>query len=297
MVGRALVNSAPHDVALVTATRAELDLTSPDQVTHFFSRHQLDAVILAAAKVGGIENQTGFLLENLKIQNCVLEIASKLTVPNLIFLGSSCIYPRMAPSPIKESSLMTGPLEKTNEAYAIAKIAGIKLVNSIHEEFGLNYFSLMPTNLYGPNDNFDKKSSHVPAALMRRFHEAKILNRREVIVWGSGDPFREFMHVKDLARACWSFLNIEGVGGELINIGTGTDISIANFASLLAEIIGYKGKISYDTSKPDGTPKKLLDVSKAHSYGWRHEVELKTGLSETYDWFLSAFEKGDVRGF
>ena len=240
--------------------------------------------------------QKEFLVENLVIQNNLMIGAEKSGVRNLVFLGSSCIYPQLAPQPIKENSLLTGPLEPTNEGYAIAKIAGIRLCRAIYDQDDLNFFSLMPTNLYGPNDNFDEFTSHVPAALIRKFHEAKINNQSEVVVWGTGTPRREFMHVNDMARACWYMLD-QDVGGELINIGTGEDLTIADFAKLIANVVGYEGKITFDSSKPDGTPRKLLDVSKAHSYGWKHTVELEDGLRQTYSWFVDALAKGEVRGY
>ncbi len=275
-------------------------LSSETAMNHFFEEEDIDVVILAAAKVGGIgansKFQKEFLVENLQIQNSIMVAAAKNLVQNFIFLGSSCIYPRMAPQPITESSLLTGPLEPSNEGYALAKIAGIRLARAIHDQDGLNYFALMPTNLYGSNDNFDNFSSHVPAALMRKFHEAKLNGIPQVVVWGSGKPRREFMHVDDMARACWHMLN-QDVGGELINIGTGEDVSIADFATLMAKVVGYEGKIIYDTSKPDGTPRKLLDVSKAHSYGWKYEIELEEGLEQTYAWFVDALAKGEVRGY
>jgi GDP-L-fucose synthase len=262
--------------------------------------HKPDLIVLAAGRVGGIgansHHQKDFLLENLTIQNNVISAASKTGVENLIFLGSSCIYPRLAPQPIKEESLLTGPLEPTNEGYALAKIAGIRLCKAIFEEEGLNYFSLMPTNMYGPNDNFDLENSHLPAALMRRFHEAKGSGIKEVKIWGTGTPRREFMHSNDLAKACW-FMSKKQAGGELINIGTGRDMQISNFAELMANVVGYEGDIAYDSSKPDGSPQKVLDVSKIESYGWRSEIELKAGLEETYSWFKDALEKGGLRGY
>ena len=236
------------------------------------------------------------MLENLKIQNAVISAASQAKISNLVFLGSSCIYPKLAPQPLNESSLLTGALEETNEGYAIAKIAGIRLCKAIYDQDGSNFFSLMPTNLYGENDNFDLAASHVPAALMRKFHDAKVSNQSEVVVWGTGTPRREFMHVDDMARACWFMLDKE-VGGELVNIGTGEDISIAEFAVLMARVVGYEGKIVFDNSYPDGTPQKLLDVSKAHSYGWKHEIGLDVGLRQTYLWFVNALSKGEVRGY
>ncbi len=254
---------------------------------------------MAAAKVGGIEanatHQKDFLLENLKIQNAVMEAASILGIENLLFLGSSCIYPKLAPQPLSENSLLSGSLEPTNEGYAIAKIAGIKLCRSIFQEQGLKYFSLMPTNLYGPNDNYDPRVSHVPAALMRKFHEAKTSGAGEVVVWGSGTPRREFMHVDDMADASWYMLD-QNVGGELINVGTGQDIEIGEFAKLVAKVVGFEGKIVYDSSKPDGTPRKVLDVSKIQSYGWKYKIDLEDGLEMTYAWYLDALKKGEVRG-
>jgi GDP-L-fucose synthase len=284
----------------VVATRTELNLENPKEVSKFLESKNIETVILAAAQVGGIgansSNQMNFLLNNLKIQNSVIESAARLEIPNFVFLGSSCIYPKLAPQPIREESLLSGFLEPTNEGYALAKIAGIRLCKAVFDEKGLNYFSLMPTNLYGPNDNFDLEWGHVPAALMRKFHEAKISNQNQVIVWGTGKPKREFMHVDDMASAVWQMLG-KNVGGELINIGTGKDVSIHDFATTMANVIGYKGEIIFDTTKPDGTPRKLLDVSKAHSYGWRYQIELEDGLDQTYSWFMQALKKGEVRGY
>ena len=300
MVGRALARTAPSEIELFTPSRSDLDFADSYQVFNYFKTVKASGLILAAAKVGGIHanssNQYSFLLDNLRIQNAVIDCALRTGIKNLVFLGSSCIYPRDASQPIRESSLLNGPLEPTNEGYALAKIAGIRLCKAIHDQESLNYFSLMPTNLYGPNDNYDKFASHVPAALMRKFREAKKNHEPEVIVWGSGTPRREFMHVDDMARACWYMLD-QDVGGELINIGTGEDISIADFALLMAKIVGYEGKIVYDATKPDGTPRKLLDVSKAHSYGWKHQIELEDGLRQTYAWFVDALAKGEVRGY
>ena len=284
----------------MVATRTELNLENPKEVSKFLESKNIETVILAAAQVGGIgansSNQMNFLLNNLKIQNSVIESAARLEIPNFVFLGSSCIYPKLAPQPIREESLLSGFLEPTNEGYALAKIAGIRLCKAVFDEKGLNYFSLMPTNLYGPNDNFDLEWGHVPAALMRKFHEAKISNQNQVIVWGTGKPKREFMHVDDMASAVWQMLG-KNVGGELINIGTGKDVSIHDFATTMANVIGYKGEIIFDTTKPDGTPRKLLDVSKAHSYGWRYQIELEDGLDQTYSWFMQALKKGEVRGY
>lgn len=300
LVGSAILRKAPIEERLVVASRSELNLECPAEVMKFLTEKKVDTVILAAARVGGIaansSHQMDFLLENLKIQISVIESAMKLQIPKLVFLGSSCIYPKHATQPIKENSLLTGPLEATNDGYAIAKIAGVRLCRAIYDEQGLNYFSLMPTNLFGQNDNFDLKSSHVPAALMRRFHEAKIAGEPKVSVWGSGSPRREFMHVDDMAEAIWFMVN-KPSGGELINVGTGADMEIRSFAQLIAEVVGFTGEIVYDTSKPDGTPRKLLDVSKIHSYGWHHQIELKEGLRQTYSWFIDALGKGVVRGY
>lgn len=300
MVGSALFQNAPAEVDLITAERSEIDITDTFQVSKFLEVNQVDSVILAAAKVGGIGAnsifQKDFLYQNIEIQNSVLMAAANLSIANLIFLGSSCIYPRLSPQPIAETSLLSGPLEPTNEGYALAKIAGIRLAKAIHDEDHLNFFSLMPTNLYGPNDNFDIRTSHVPAALIRKFHEAKIANNPEVVVWGSGSPRREFMHAYDLADACW-FLLTKDLGGELINIGTGIDLPISKFAEMIAKVVGFEGKIVYDRSKPDGPPRKLLDVSKIHSLGWRHRISLEDGIKQTYEWFLDALKDGKVRGF
>ena len=300
MVGSALIKLAPSNIDLITINHSELDLRDEEKVMSFLHRNKPELLILAASKVGGISAnsrmQKDFLLENLMIQNSVMNSALLNGVHTLIFLGSSCIYPRLAAQPISEKSLLTGQLEPTNEGYALAKIVGVKLCNAISSENDMNYFSLMPTNLYGPNDNFSLEDGHVPAALMRRFHEAKIGGHLSVKVWGSGKPQREFMHVDDLANACW-FLAKKNLGGELINVGTGVDIGIAEFAKLMASVVGYTGKIEFDSSKPDGSPRKLLDVSKVHSLGWQHKIRLEEGLSTTYKWFTDALEKGEVRGY
>lgn len=300
LVGSALVRNAPIDYELITADRKNLDLTDKIAVHDFLKATKPDAVILAAAKVGGIsansKHQKDFLLTNLEIQDAVIDSAANNGIPNLIFLGSSCIYPKLAPQPISESALLTGPLEPTNEGYALAKIAGIRLCKAISEEQNLNYFSLMPTNLYGQNDNYDLEASHVPAALMRRFHEAKEKGIAQVDIWGTGAPKREFMHADDMASATWYMLEV-GAPGELINVGTGEDLTIRDFSILMAEVVGYEGKINFDTSKPDGTPRKLLDVSKIHALGWRHKIDLRAGLNQTYDWFKQAIKNGEIRGF
>lgn len=297
LVGRNLCESAPDKYEIITT---ELDLRDKEKVRAFLSQNGPDVVILAAARVGGIaansKYQSDFLIQNLEIQNSVIGAARELQIQKLLFLGSSCIYPRLAPQPIPESSILTGPLEPTNEGYAIAKIAGVRLVHAIHQELGLDYFSLMPTNLYGPYDNFDKESSHVPPAIMRKFHDAKISGANEVVLWGTGSPRREFMHVKDLVLACWYLLDQE-IGGELINVGTGEDLEIKEFATIMAKIVGYEGEVIYDSSRPDGTPRKLLDVTKIHSLGWHHTIELEDGLTQTYEWFKEAFNKGELRGY
>ena len=300
MVGSALKRTATSNIEVSTAPRNSLDLSDASQVLSYLEKSEPEAIILAAARVGGIgansSHQKDFLLTNLKIQNAVIEAAAKLKIPKLLFLGSSCIYPRLAEQPITEDSLLTGPLEPTNEGYALAKIAGIRLCRAVFEEEGLKYFSLMPTNLYGPNDNFDYEASHVPAALMRRFHEAKERKESVVSIWGSGNPRREFLHVDDMAQACWFMLG-KANGGELLNVGTGEDVTIKEFAQEMADCVGFKGELHFDLSKPDGSPRKLLNVDKIHSLGWKHNVDLGTGLKMTYEWFKSALGRGEVRGY
>jgi GDP-L-fucose synthase len=300
LVGSALLRKIPDRFEVVTTARSELDLENFKAVHRFLRENQIDGVVLAAAYVGGIgvnsKKQSDFLLRNLKIQNSVIEAAALCEIPKMIFLGSSCVYPKLAPQPISENSLLTSKLEPTNEGYAIAKIAGMRLCQALFEEKSLHYISLMPSNLYGPNDNYNLATSHVPAALMRKFHEAKMSGASKVVVWGSGTPRREFLHVDDLADACWFFIE-KDLGGELINIGSGEDISILDFAKLMARIVGYEGEIVFDTKLPDGTPKKLLNVNKALSLGWKYEIELEIGLTRTYMWFLEALAKGEIRGY
>jgi GDP-L-fucose synthase len=288
MVGSALVRKL-HEHGhnnLVLAISKELDLRDAQQVQAFFEREKPEYIFLAAAKVGGIvANNTyraEFLYDNLMIQNNVIHQAYRYGVKKLMFLGSSCIYPKMAPQPIKEEYLLTGPLEYTNEPYAIAKIAGIKMCDAYRDQYGCNFISVMPTNLYGPNDNYDLNNSHVLPALLRKFHEAKERGDAEVIVWGTGNPRREFLHADDLADACYFLMQNYNEPG-LINIGVGEDISIAELAQLVKEITGFEGSIKFDTSKPDGTPRKLLDVSKLHNLGWKERIGLREGIKKVYE--------------
>lgn len=269
-------------------TRAELDLRDAGAVNAFFAAEKPDYVVLAAAKVGGIQaNATypaDFLYDNLAIQNAVIHAAFRHGVRKLVFLGSSCIYPKFAPQPIREGSLLTGVLEPTNEAYAIAKIAGLKLCAALRQQHGFDAVSLMPTNLYGPGDNFDLETSHVIPALMRKAHEAKLAGARTLGVWGSGRPLREFLHVDDLADAVLFALD-RYEAPEPLNVGTGEDLAIADAARLIADVVGFSGELFFDPSKPDGTPRKVLDVSRLHDLGWHHRIALADGLAETYRWF------------
>jgi GDP-L-fucose synthase len=291
MVGSAIMRrlQAGGFVNLVTRDRAHLDLTDERLVGKFFAEEKPVMVILAAAKVGGIKANNDFpvefLIENLRIQNSVISAAHESGVRKLLFLGSSCIYPRDAPQPIPESALLTGPLEPTNEAYAIAKIAGVELCQSYAREYGANFISAMPTNLYGPNDDFDLETSHALAALLRKAHEAKVSGARELVVWGSGRPRREFLHVDDLAAAC-VFLLEKYDSPEILNVGCGEDISIRELAELICDIVGFEGDLEWDSTKPDGTPRKLLDVTKLNKLGWHATIALRDGIARTYDWFL-----------
>jgi GDP-L-fucose synthase len=274
---------------LITRTRQELDLTRQTQVEEFFDAEKPEVVIVSAAKVGGIlANNTyraDFIRDNLQIQTNLISAAHGAGVERLLFLGSSCIYPRDCPQPIKEDYLLSGPLEATNQPYAIAKIAGIELCDSMNRQYGTRYLSVMPTNLYGPGDNFDLQTSHVLPALIRRFHEAKERGDQSVTIWGTGKPMREFLYVDDLADACVHLLEkTESV--ELVNIGTGKDIAIGDLATLIAEVTGFQGTIERDTSKPDGTPRKLLDVSRLAKLGWQARTSLREGLERTYAWYL-----------
>jgi len=305
MVGGAILRQlqarkdAGETLALITRTHAELDLTSQVAVRDFMATEQPDVVILAAAKVGGImANNTypaDFIYENLMIECNVIHQAFAAGVKSLLQLGSSCIYPRAAQQPMAEDALLTGTLEPTNEPYAIAKIAGIKLCESYNRQHGVDYRSVMPTNLYGPGDNFHPQNSHVLPALIRRFHEAARDNLDEVVIWGTGKPMREFLHVNDMAEASLFVLDLpQDVYAantqpmlSHINVGTGTDVSIGELAQMVADVTGFKGKLGFDTTKPDGTMRKLMDVSRLADMGWRAQIDLKDGLQETYNWFLN----------
>jgi len=275
---------------IITRTSTELDLRNQEQVTRFFETEKPEYVFLAAAKVGGIHaNNTfraDFIYENLMIEANIIHAAANNHVAKLMFLGSSCIYPKMAPQPLKEDYLLTGPLEPTNEPYAIAKIAGIKLCEAYRSQYGCNFISVMPTNLYGYGDNYDLNNSHVLPALIRKMHEAKSNQASEVVVWGTGTPKREFLFADDLAEAC-IFLMQEYNGEQLVNIGTGEDLSIKELAHLVKDTVGFKGSIVFDSSKPDGTPRKLMDVSKLHSLGWKHTTTLPKGIELAYQDFLN----------
>jgi len=292
MVGSAVVRRLKIDgfANLLMRDRSQLDLTAQEAVRKFFQQERPEVVVFAAAKVGGIKANNDFpvefLLENLRIQNNVIAAAHETGVRKLLFLGSSCIYPKFAPQPIPESALLTGPLEPTNEAYAVAKIAGIKLCQAFSREYGANFVSAMPTNLYGPNDNFDLETSHVLAALLRKAHEAKTNKARELVVWGSGKPRREFLHVDDAASACL-FLLQKYDSPEIINVGCGEDISIRELAERICDVVGFDGELTWDTSKPDGTPRKLLDVAKLKNLGWQPTISLREGIARTYEWFVN----------
>lgn len=291
LVGSALVRRfrAAGFQNLLVASRDECDLCRQDQVESWFKKHRPDVVVLAAGKVGGIHaNNTlpaEFLHQNLLIHAHTVHAAWQNQVRRLLYLGSSCIYPRDCPQPIQETALLTGPLEATNEPYALAKIAGIRMCDAYRKQYGCDFFSAMPTNLYGPNDNFDLKHSHVLPALMRKFHEAKREGRKEVVVWGSGTVRREFLHVDDLADGCL-FLLRSYTGGGHINVGTGEDLTIRELAELVAEIVHPEAQIVWDRSMPDGTPRKLLSVDRMHGLGWKHQIDLRSGIQSTYEWFL-----------
>ena len=291
MVGSAIVRNlvCKGFTNIITRTSSELDLRNQAAVNDFFASEKPAYVFLAAAKVGGIyANNTfraDFLYDNLMIEANIINAAAKEKVIKLMFLGSSCIYPKMAPQPMKEEYLLTGVLEQTNEPYAIAKIAGIKLCEAYRTQYGCNFISVMPTNMYGIGDNYDLNNSHVLPALIRKMHEAKLNNATEAVVWGTGTPKREFLYADDLAEACY-FLMKNYNEPELINIGTGEDLSIADLARLVQKIVGFTGNLIFDSSKPDGTPRKLMDVSKLHSYGWKHTIELEKGIHLAYEDFL-----------
>lgn len=290
MVGSAIVRHLENDgySALLTRTRDQLDLRRQDQVERFFEEERPEFVFLAAAKVGGIgANNTykaDFILDNLQIQTNVITAAHRFDVKKLLFLGSSCIYPKMAPQPLREEYLLTGPLEPTNEPYAIAKIAGLKSCEFLREQYGADFISMMPTNLYGPNDNFDLKNSHVFPALIRKFLEAKSNGAEHVEIWGTGTPRREFLHVDDCADAA-VFLMEQYSEGTTINVGWGEDISIRELAEMICDVVGYEGKILFNTDYPDGTPRKLLDTSKINALGWRPKIGLREGIEQTCRWF------------
>jgi GDP-L-fucose synthase len=300
MVGSALIRqlSRQPNVALITRDRANLELTDQKGVRDFFSREKIDQVFMASAKVGGIlANLTypaEFIFQNLMVECNIIHSAHLAGVDRILFLGSSCIYPKFAAQPMTEDQLLTGVPEETNEPYAIAKIAGIKLCESYNRQFGRDYRSVMPTNLYGENDNFHPDNAHVIPALIRRFHEAKLDSAEKVVVWGSGRPRREFLHVDDLAAACVYIMNMAKADYARytqprlshVNIGTGADVTIRELAEIVAEVVGFKGRIEFDASKPDGPPRKLLNVDLIHRMGWRHRIGLKEGLQSTYQWFL-----------
>ncbi len=296
MVGSAIVRrlNAGGYKSLVLRTHAELDLTKQADVTDFFQKERPDYVFLAAAKVGGINaNNTyraEFIYQNLLIESNIIHAAWSAGVKRLQFLGSSCIYPRDAQQPIREEYLLTGPLEPTNEPYAIAKIAGIKLCESYNHQYGTSYISAMPTNLYGPNDNYDLNNSHVLPALIRKAHEAKVCGDSELVVWGTGTPMREFLYVEDMADAC-VFLMEKNVCDGLFNVGTGTDVTIRELAETVMEVVGFQGKVTFDSSKPDGTPRKLLDVSRLESLGWKAKIKLRDGIGLAYRDFLASYRK------
>lgn len=301
LVGSSIVRVLKEEgyTNIVGRTHKELDLTNQEAVEKFFETEKPDYVILAAAKVGGIHaNNTypaEFIFSNLQIQNNIIDASYRHGVKKLLFLGSSCIYPKFAPQPIHEDELLNGKLEPTNEPYAVAKIAGITMCQSYNRQYGTNFISVMPTNLYGIGDNYHPENSHVLPALIRRFHDAKVNNLAEVVVWGTGKPLREFLFSDDLASACVFLMNNYDVkndpkGGEIINIGSGIEVSIKKLAETVKDVIGYKGKLTFDSSKPDGTPRKLLDVSRLHAMGWRHKVELREGIELAYRDFLENWE-------
>ena len=295
LVGSAIVRNleAKGYKNIICRTHKELDLTNQEAVRTFFQEEKPEYVFLAAAKVGGIHaNNTypaDFIYDNLMIQNNVIKAAHDFEVKKLLFLGSTCIYPKMAPQPIKEEYLLTGALEETNEAYAIAKIAGLEMCKFFKRQYGDNFISCMPTNLYGPNDNFDLKNSHVLPALIRKFHEAKVNNSEVVEVWGTGTPLREFLYVDDMADAC-VFLMENYEGEQHVNIGTGEEVSIRELAETIKKVVGFEGELVFNTDMPDGTPRKLTTVDKLHGLGWKHKVSLNEGIKLAYNWFLENYK-------
>jgi GDP-L-fucose synthase len=290
MVGSAIVRKLEHEghTNLLLKTSAELDLRNQQAVDSFFEDNRPEYVFLAAAKVGGIHAnnvyRAEFLYDNLMIEANIIHAAYKHGVKKLLFLGSSCIYPKLAPQPLQEESLLTGALEPTNEPYAIAKIAGIKLCEAYRDQYGCNFISAMPTNLYGPNDNYDLNNSHVLPALIRKFHTAKVNGESEVEVWGTGSPLREFLHVDDLAEGCYHLM-LHYNEKMFVNIGTGEDLTIKALAELVRDIVGFSGQIRWNTEKPDGTPRKLMDVSRIHRFGWKHRIDLRNGIAAVYQEF------------
>jgi len=299
MVGRAIVRRLRDAgyLNLILRTRDALDLSRQSEVDAFFEKEQPEYVFLAAAKVGGILANNNypaeFIYKNLAIQTNVIDAAYRCGVRRLLFLGSSCIYPKYAPQPMKEADLLTGALEPTNEPYAIAKIAGIKMCQSYNRQYGTRFIPVMPTNLYGPHDNFDLNSSHVLPAMIRKFHEAKVEGAPSVVLWGTGTPRREFLHVDDLADACLFLMKNDGES-EIVNIGAGEDMTIKDLAGRVQEIVGYKGETEWDTDKPDGTPRKLLDISKLKQRGWTSQIALEDGLNQTYKWFCTQLQENPV---
>jgi GDP-L-fucose synthase len=296
MVGSAITRAleAAGYANLLKRSRAEVDLADTSAVARFFQKEKPEIVVFAAAKVGGIKANNDFpvefLIDNLRIQTNVIAAAHENGARKVLFLGSSCIYPKHAPQPIPESALLTGPLEPTNEAYAIAKIAGVKLCQAYAREYGANFISAMPSNLYGPNESFDLETSHVLAALLRKAHEAKTKRAGELVVWGTGAPRREFLHVDDCASACL-FLLEKYDSPEIINVGSGEDVTIRELAELICDVVGFEGELTWDKTKPDGTPRKLLDVSKLRALGWKATISLRDGIAQTYDWFLKNVAK------
>lgn len=298
MVGSAIVRCLKRKgyTNIITKTSKELDLRDQNKVNEFFKKEKPNTVILAAAKVGGIEanrnNLTGFLMENLKIQTNVIDASYKHDVENFMFLGSSCVYPREAPQPLKEEYLLTGPLEPTNEGYALAKISGLKACEYYNKEHGLNYLSVMPCNIYGINDNFDPKNSHVIAAIMQRIHKAKENNEEYVEIWGTGNAYREFLYVDDAAEGT-IFVLENYKGNTFLNLGTGEDMTIRELAETIKEVVGFEGKFKFNSSKPDGMHRKQVDITKLKELGWKPKISLKDGLSKTYEWYLNKLKEED----